>query len=158
MTGRSAVLANQLDAKVEEAVILLRSLGEADWSKVTEAERWTVAATAHHYAGALEPVSHLIEALVAGERGTLTSGMLDEMNAQHAREYADCGKAETIELLRKGSGVAGTTLRRLRDDQLAISGTVLADRPPMTVEQLIHGGLLGHLDEHFGSIRRTVGR
>src|SRR4029450_12145096 len=29
MTGRSAVLANQLDAKVEEAVILLRSLGEA---------------------------------------------------------------------------------------------------------------------------------
>ena len=155
---RCETLANQLDAKVEAAVILLRSLGEADWSKVTEAEKWTVAVTAHHYAGALEPVSHLIEALVAGERGTLTSAMLDQMNAQHARDYADCGKEETIELLRKGAGVAGATLRRLRADQLAISGTVLADRPPMTVEQLVHAALLAHLDEHFGSIRRTVGR
>jgi hypothetical protein len=29
--------------------------------------------------------------------------------------------------------------------------------PPMTVEQLIAGGLLGHMDEHIGSIRKTVG-
>jgi hypothetical protein len=27
----------------------------------------------------------------------------------------------------------------------------------MTAEQLITGGLLTHIDEHFGSIRKTVG-
>ena len=49
-------------------------------------------------------------------------------------------------------------IRRLSDDQLAKSGTALIGLPPMTVEQLITAGLLGHIDEHFGSIRKTVGR
>jgi hypothetical protein len=35
---------------------------------------------------------------------------------------------------------------------------VFADAPPMTAEQIITGGLLTHVDEHAGSIRRTVGR
>jgi hypothetical protein len=53
---------------------------------------------------------------------------------------------------------AAATIRALSDDQLVISGTVLTDVPPMTTEQLIANGLLNHIDEHFGSIRRTVGR
>jgi hypothetical protein len=48
-------------------------------------------------------------------------------------------------------------IRSLRADQQARKGTVLADAPPMTAEELITGGLLAHLDEHFGSIRKTVG-
>jgi hypothetical protein len=36
-------------------------------------------------------------------------------------------------------------------------GTVFADAPPMSVEQLIAGGLIDHIDEHLGSIRKTVG-
>jgi hypothetical protein len=33
----------------------------------------------------------------------------------------------------------------------------MAGAPPMTAEELITLGLLNHIDEHFGSIRRTVG-
>jgi hypothetical protein len=29
--------------------------------------------------------------------------------------------------------------------------------PPMTAEQVILGALLLHIDEHYGSIRKTVG-
>jgi hypothetical protein len=29
--------------------------------------------------------------------------------------------------------------------------------PPMSAEQLIAGALLGHIDQHYGSIRKTVG-
>jgi hypothetical protein len=83
--------------------------------------------------------------------------MVDEMNAQHARDYARCTKAETIELLQRGAAVAAGVIRGLSADQLARKGTVLADAPPMTAEELITGGLLAHLDEHFGSIRKTVG-
>jgi len=28
----------------------------------------------------------------------------------------------------------------------------------MTAEQLVTRGFIGHIDEHFGSIRKTVGR
>jgi hypothetical protein len=34
---------------------------------------------------------------------------------------------------------------------------VFTDAPPMTAEQLITLGLVGHIDEHMGSIRKTVG-
>jgi hypothetical protein len=83
--------------------------------------------------------------------------MLDEMNARHAKEHVHCTKAETIALLQKGAAVASAVIRELSDDQLAKSGTVLTDVPPMTAEQLITGALILHIDEHFGSIRKTVG-
>jgi ribosomal protein S18 acetylase RimI-like enzyme len=158
MATKSYVLARRLEAKVQEALATLGELGDADWKKVTEAEQWPVGVTAHHLAGALEPISHMIEAVAAGQAPcNLSVEMLDEMNAQHARDHADCTRAETIELLRKGAAVAAATIRRLSDEQLATSGTVLVGLPPMTVEQLITSGLLDHVDEHFGSIRATVG-
>jgi hypothetical protein len=83
--------------------------------------------------------------------------MLDELNARHAQEHANCTKAETIALLKGGAAAAAAVVRGLRDDQLAKSGTVFTDAPPMTAEQLITGGLIGHIDAHFGSIRKTVG-
>jgi len=113
--------------------------------------------TAHHIAGVLEPLSEMIKAVVAGQPGRFTRAMIDEINAQHAKDHARCTKAETIELLRRGAGVAARVIRSLSADQLARKGTVLADAPPMSAEELVTGGLLAHLDEHFGSIRKTVG-
>ena len=48
-------------------------------------------------------------------------------------------------------------VQSLSDDQLATSETVFTDAPPMTAEQLIMLGLVGHIDDHTGSIRKTVG-
>jgi mycothiol maleylpyruvate isomerase-like protein len=159
MGAKSEALAKQFESKAREALATVEHLSNADWKKVTEAEKWPVGVTAHHLAGALEPVSHLVKALAASEPlGALSRGMLDEMNARHAQEFADCTKAETIELHKRGMATAAATIRALSDDQLVISGTVLTDVPPMTTEQLIANGLLNHIDEHFGSIRRTVGR
>ena len=55
------------------------------------------------------------------------------------------------------SGPAPEAVRRLSDDQLAKSGAVFTDAPPMTAEQLVMRGLISHIDEHVGSIRKTVG-
>jgi hypothetical protein len=157
MGAKSEALAKQLETKAREAAAVLERLSDADWNKLTAAERWSVGVTAHHLAGAFEPVSDLVAAVVAGLSGTLTSAMLDEINARHAKEHAHCTKAETIELLQRGATLAAAMIRGLSDDQLARSGTALVDAPPMTAEQLITRGLLSHIDEHFGSIRQTVG-
>ena len=155
MGAKTGALATQLEAKARDAVATLEKLSDADWMKVTAAEKWTVGATAHHLAGGLEAVS----GIVAGTppRGGFTMAILDQMNAQHAKEHANCTKAETVALFQKGAATASAMLRGLSDDQLAKSGTVFSDAPPMTAEQLIMRALLSHIDEHIGSIRKTVG-
>ncbi len=159
MGAKSEALAKQFEAKAQEAVAILEKLSDADWKKVTEAEKWTVGVTAHHLARALEAVAGIVTGIVSGQsRGNFTRAMLDEMNAQHAKEHANCTRAETIGLLQKGTPAAAAVVRGLSDDQLAKSATVFTDAPPMTAEQLIMGGLINHIDEHLGSIRKTVGK
>jgi hypothetical protein len=78
-------------------------------------------------------------------------------SAEHAREHAACTRAETIALLDRGAAAAAAVIRGLDDDQLSRRAVVVAELPPMSVEELIAAGLLGHTDEHFGSIRKTIG-
>jgi hypothetical protein len=92
-----------------------------------------------------------------GHAGDFSLEMLDEMNARHAKDFANCTRAETIELHRTGTAVAAATIRGLSDEELAKSGTLLKGVPPMTAEQVSVSGLLNHIDDHFGSIRKTVG-
>jgi hypothetical protein len=158
MGAKSEALGKQFEAKSREALATLERLGEADWKKVTAAEKWPVGVTAHHLAGAFEPISQMIQTVAAGQSVSgFTMEMLDAMNAQHAKEHADCTKAETIALHRQGTAAAAAVIRSLSDEQLARSGTVLLGVPPMSAEQLIVNGLLNHTDEHYGSIRKTVG-
>jgi hypothetical protein len=156
MGVKSEGFAKELENEVQETIATLEELGDGDWTMVTEGEKWSVGVTAHHVAGSLEPVSNLVKAVVAGQALELTNEMLDEMNAKHAREHAKCTKKETIELFKKGAAIAVAVIRGLSDDQLAKSGIFLAGVPPMTAEQLITMGLLGHIAEHFGSIRKTI--
>jgi hypothetical protein len=158
MGAKGEALAKQIEARAKDAVATLEKLSDADWKKVTEAEKWPVGVTAHHLAGGLEAVAGIITGIVTGHApGNFTSGMLDQMNAQHAKEHANCTKAETAALLKKGAATAAAVVRGLSDDQLAKSGIVFTNAPPMTAEQLVHRGLVNHIDEHFGSIRKTVG-
>jgi ribosomal protein S18 acetylase RimI-like enzyme len=156
MEVKSESLVTQLEAKVQEARATLAALSEADWRTVTEAERWSVGVTAHHFASVLEPISAAIATVVAGQSLPFTNEWVDEMNARHAKDHADCTKAETIQLLERGTAMAVSVIRGLSDEQLAKSGTFVPGAPPMTVEQLILNALHVHIDEHFGSIRKTV--
>jgi hypothetical protein len=159
MGAKSEALAKQFEAKAREATAVLEKLSDADWRKVTEAEKWTVGVTAHHLAGAFEAVAGIVTAIVSGQsRGNFTRKMLDERNAQHAKDHANCTKAETIALLGRGATAAAAVVCGLSDDQLAKSATVFTDTPPMTAEQVIMGGLINHIDEHCGSIGKTVGK
>jgi len=159
MGAKADALAGQFEAKAREAAATLEKLGDADWKAVTAGEKWTVGATAHHLAGSLEAVAGIVTGLASGAppRGSFTRAMLDEMNARHAQEHASCTRAETLALFRTGATAAAAVVRGLSDDQLAKSGTVFTDAPPMTAEQLIMLALLGHIDDHMGSIRKTVG-
>lgn len=46
MGAKTEALARQFEGKARDAVATLEKLGDADWMKVTAAEKWTVGVTA----------------------------------------------------------------------------------------------------------------
>ena len=159
MGVKAETLAKQFETKAAEATRLLERITDADWKTVTEAEKWTVGVTAHHVASAHETITNLITTVASGQSvRNFTLDMLHAMNAKHAQDYANCTRAETLELHTKGAATAAAVVRALSDEQLGQSGTVLTGAPAMTAEQVITDVLINHIDDHFGSIRRTVGR
>jgi hypothetical protein len=61
-----------------------------------------------------------------------------------------------VRLLTEG-GIFDHAVREESDAVPVKSGTVFAGAPPMSAEQLVTRGLINHGDEHFGSIRKTIG-
>jgi nucleotidyltransferase/DNA polymerase involved in DNA repair len=159
MGAKSEALAKQFEAKAQDATAVLEKLSDADWKKVTDAEKWSVGVTAHHVAGSHEAIAGMVKTIASG--GSMPAGftmdMLHEMNAKHAKDFAGVGRAETIELHKKGAAAAAALVRGLSDEQLAKSGTVLSGMPAMSAEQIVTNILINHIDSHFGSIRKTVG-
>ena len=159
MGAKGEAFATKFEAKVQEATALLEKLSDADWNKTTATEKWTVSVAAHHIARSYEPITHIIKTIAAGQAlPHFTPQMLDEMNAQHAKEFAGCTKSETIALLKQGAAAAAAVVRDLSDAELAKSGTVFTGMPPMSAEEMVKRALLDHIDEHFGSIRTAIGR
>jgi hypothetical protein len=159
MSARAETLAKRFEARAADMTAVMETLTDADWKKVTMAEQWSVGVTAHHVAGAHEPIAGIVKAVASGQAlPPFTMAMLDEMNAKHAREFADCTRADTLALHRKGVAAAAAAVRGLSDADLDRSGTVLTGMPAMTAQQAVENILINHIEEHLKSIRATVGR
>ena len=158
MSARAESLAKQFEAKAAEATALFGKLSDADWKKVTAAEKWTVGVTAHHLAGTHEQIAGIMKTIASGQSMPhFTMDMLHESNAKHARDFANCTKAETVALHQKGAAVAAATVRSLSDAELDRSGVVLTGVPAMTTQQIVENVLINHITDHLGSIQKTVG-
>src|ERR1700730_18764432 len=104
MSARADMLQKEFEAKPGEVTGSLKKLSEADWQKVTAAEKWSVGVTAHHVAGAHEAIAGMAKTIGSGETlPHFTMAMLDEMNAQHAKEFVGCTQAEALALHQKGA-------------------------------------------------------
>src|SRR5262245_38862509 len=158
MGARAEALAKAFEAKVDEMTAAIEKCSDADWKKVTAAEKWPVGVTAHHVAGAHEGISGLVKTMASGQQlPSLTMAMIDEGNAKHAKDFANVTKAETLALHRKNAAAAAASVRGIGDADLDRSASVLVGMPAMTTQQAIEGILINHITGHLGSIKATVG-
>ena len=158
MGARADMLAKQFEEKANELTDAVQKMSDADWKKITTAEKWPVGVTAHHVAGAHEPIVGIAKAVAAGQTlPPFTMQMLDDANAKHAKDFAGCTKAETLDLHRRGAAAAAAVLRGIPDEGFARSSNVLVGMPPMSAEQLATGLLCSHPNDHLASIKATVG-
>jgi hypothetical protein len=158
MGARGETFARQFEAKAQEATAVMERLSDADWSKTTASETWTVGVVAHHIAVSHETIGGLVKALAGGKGGpNVPLDAIHQMNARHAQDHRGCTKAETLALHEKNVASVADMLRGFDDAAFDQSGPVIAGLPPMSAGDLAGGLLCTHVDEHLGSIRATVG-
>ena len=158
MATRAEELAKKFDETCSEMNKTVEGLSDADWKKVTSAEKWPVAVVAHHVAQAHDGISGLVQLVAKGQPlPALTMDMIHAGNATHAKEQANVTKAETVALLKSNGSKASGIVRGLSDAELDRSASVLVGMPAMTAAQAIEGIMINHVREHLGSIRATTG-
>jgi len=158
MGTRAEELARKFDEASREMNRLVEGLSDADWKKVTSAEKWPVGVVAHHVAEGHANISGLVHLVAKAQpMPGLTMDMIHANNAAHAEAHADVTKAAALALLKANGEKASAVVRGLTDVELDRSASVLVGMPAMTAAQAIEGILINHVKEHLGSIRATTG-
>ena len=159
MGQRTSALADRFEQASRDIISAVEGCSDAEWRAITAGERWSVGVVARHVAEGHKAIAGLIQLAATGQPlPGLTMEMLDQMNAEHARQHANCTKAETLELLRQNAALAGGLVRGLGDDQLDRTASPLGGMPATSVHQMIERILIGHIKEHLESIRVAIAR
>jgi hypothetical protein len=158
MGTQGDALAAKVQQTSEQLISMIQSCPNDKWSKKTAAEGWTVAVAAHHAAAGFGPTSQLAGAIAKGmPLPPLTAEMLDGGNAQHAEQFANCTKVETIDLARKESAGAAALLRGLSDEELARTASFpLVGPQPLSAAQFAEAIVVGHPLGHMESMKATA--
>lgn len=152
MARKAAQLADHFDQANEEVIQAIAQSSDAQWGATCPAEGWSVGVAAHHVASSHEPIAGAVQAVANSQPlPAFTQEMIDQGNAQHVQQFANCTKAETLDLLQRGGAAASATVRGLSDEQLGRSAEFLGHS--MTAEQFIEGVLIGHVEQHLKGMK-----
>jgi uncharacterized damage-inducible protein DinB len=156
MSERAEDLAMRFEQVNDNLVAAVEAASDAEWRHVTPAEGWSVGVTARHVAVAHLGVTSIVKAIVDGDEiPNLDS--LDDYNAKHALEHANCTKAEVLSLLKSNGTTVATYLRSLTDEQLDRSAPLaFAGGADTSALQMIEGAVIGHPKEHLASIKSAM--
>jgi hypothetical protein len=157
MTNQQAhALTQQFEAVNNEVITLVEQCSDANWGKPCSEEQWSVGVTARHLAAGYQAIAGLVAAVATGQTlPPITMDMINQGNAQHAKEHAACTKAEVLDLLRKNSAAAVSIVGGLSDEQLAHTGQLLGG--PVSAQQVAENILIGHTAHHLASLKATLG-
>lgn len=157
MGQRSQALAEQFEQTNRQMTATIERCSDAQWKTKTSGEKWPVGVVAHHVAQSHEGIAGIVKLIATGQQlPPMTMDTIDKMNAEHAKQYANVTRPDTLALLKKNAAAAASTVRGLSDEQLDRSAPVLGGSP-MTAQQMIERVLIGHVKEHHGSIQAVVG-
>lgn len=152
---RTSVLTEQFEAITGELRETIVRVPDDLWQARAVGDGRQVNVVAHHAASSLGPIARQIQAMLEGRPRPLTMDQIHAGNAEHARQFGSCSRAETLEVHDRGVAEATAMLRGLTDEQLAHEGEFLTGARG-TVEQVIERVLIGHPREHTATIQATL--
>ena len=150
-------LATAFEQANETLINTLSSMNDEQWRQKCQGEGWPVATTAHHIAASREQVMQVVRLLSTSPgKVEFTADMLNNSNAQHAEQFPDPDRTETIELARTSGSAVASELRSMSDEALANGGEMSGFGRQMTAADMVQGALIGHTHGHLESIRAAV--
>jgi hypothetical protein len=157
MSEVATQLADQLANVTHDFVQVVESCTPEQWARTTSSEEWPVGVVAHHAAVSYPQFVQLVQALAAGVQDIplISAEQLHAGNAKHAREFANVGKSETLDLLRSSGDTLVQQIGALSDEQLDIT-TGIFFGGEMSLRQVIERIVIGHPVSHLESIRTTL--
>ena len=160
-TGRRAnALAERLEQGARALEAAASVLTDAEWKSRIPGDGRTIGVIVHHVATMYPLEIQLAQALAAGNPITnVTSEVVNQLNAKHARENNVVTKEEAIDLLRRNSVAAASAIRALSDEELDRSATVsLNADAPLTCQFFLEDHAVRHSYHHLARIRAALER
>lgn len=156
---RANALAERLEHGARALEAAASALTRAQWETRIPEDGRTVGVVVHHVAAMYPLEIELAQTLAAGRPITgVTPGVVNQLNAKHARDNGAVTQAEAIALLRRNSAAAAAAVRALTDDQLDRSGTVsLNADAPLTCQFFLEDHAVRHSYHHLERIRAVLG-
>jgi hypothetical protein len=158
MNDRANALARRIEQGAEALAAYVEGFSEVEWKTVVPREERTVGVLVHHVASSYQAEVDLASQLAAGKpiKG-VTSDVIDGINADHAREYAQVDKREVVRLLREKGKIAADRVRKFSDTELDNAAAVsLNADAPLTTQFFIEDHALRHSFQHMESIREAL--
>lgn len=157
MSERAQRLADRVEQATNALIAAVEQCGEADWQKPCASDGRPVGVLAHHVARTHADVVGLAGMIAADQAlPPLTWQMTHQLNAEHAREHANCTRQETLNLLHQNGAAAVDTIRTMTDDQLDRTSTWPIDGE-VSAQQMIEIHIIDHVREHLASIGSVTG-
>jgi hypothetical protein len=158
MSQRTKELVERFTAFNNDFIAFVENCTDEDWQKVCEVEQWAVAVVAHHVAAGHFGAINFVKMIVAGEAiPEITMEVIDQMNAQHAREHAHCTQEEVLTLLRENGSAFAGYLEGLSEADLDRTGYLATIGGDVSAQQLIEMFILQSGGEHLDSMKAATG-
>ncbi len=158
MSQRTKELVARFTGFNNEFIAFVDNCSDEDWRKVCSGEGWTVGVVAHHVAAGHFGAIDFVRMIVAGEAiPEITMETIDQMNAQHAKEHANCTREEVLALLRKNGSAFTGYLEGLSEADLVRTGYLAAIGGDVSAQQLIEMVILQLGGEHLDSMKAATG-
>jgi hypothetical protein len=155
---RANALAERLLLGANTLATFAEGLSDSEWRKPVLGDGRTIGVVIHHVAYVYPLEIELAKVLASGKPITeATMDGINQMNAEHAQEFANVNKQEAIALLRQNSKIAADSVRTFTDAELDQSATVsLNANAPLTAQFFIEDHALRHSFHHFNAIKKTI--
>ena len=158
MSQRSNALAERLEQGARALAAFASELTDEQWRTPLPKDGRKVGVIVHHVATVYPLEIHLAQTLAAGKPVEgVTMDVVNNMNADHAKENDAVTKAEALDLLERNSTAAAAAIRALSDDELDHAAPVsLNSDAPLTCQFMLEDHAVRHSYHHLARIRAAL--
>ncbi len=157
-SDRAVQFARRFATANDDVIAFVGRLTDNDWRAPCEREGRSVGQVIEHIAAGHLIIGGIVEAMalgcplpIAARRNEATGA---RYNARQAARFADHSPSDGLRSLRRNGGIVARFLSSLKDEQLDRATDTIEG--PITTQDEIEHGLLGHLCRHFEALQEAV--